>query len=415
MRKDWDQRARENARYYVANGREQWTDEEYFRSGESNVEQQILNDISNVCQGKDPRQMRVLEIGCGTGRMTRTLAKVFGEVYAVDISGEMVRQARIALRDFPNAHVFQNSGNDLSAVREALGGAPLDFAFSFIVFQHIPSREVIENYVREVHALLRPGALFKFQVQGEPGDGDVMNSWFGVPYTEKQARDLAERNGFEMRYQDGVDGQYYWLWFFKSGGEEYFRSGEADVEREILSDRQNVCQGKDPKQMRVLEIGCGMGRITRALAQVFGEVYAIDSSPEAARQARAALRDFPNAHVLQDNGRDLSVVREAAAGVPIDFAFSYEAFQSIPSREAIENYVRETVSLLRDGALFKFQVRGEREESGPRGQRGAEFPEVEARRMAERCGFEMRYHHFGADRQHYWLWFFKNGERGTAR
>ena len=44
-----------------------------------------------------------------------------------------------------------------------------DFAFSVIVFQHIPSREIIENYVREVHRLLRPGALFKFQVQGCAG------------------------------------------------------------------------------------------------------------------------------------------------------------------------------------------------------------------------------------------------------
>ena len=42
-----------------------------------------------------------------------------------------------------------------------------DFAFSTIVFQHIPSREIIENYVREVGRLLRPGALFKFQVQGD--------------------------------------------------------------------------------------------------------------------------------------------------------------------------------------------------------------------------------------------------------
>ena len=36
---------------------------------------------------------------------------------------------------------------------------PYDFAFSTIVFQHIPSREVIYNYVREVNRLLRPGAL----------------------------------------------------------------------------------------------------------------------------------------------------------------------------------------------------------------------------------------------------------------
>ena len=74
MRRDWDQRARENARHNVASGREQWSDEEYFRSGEINVEREILTDLGNVCQGRDPKQMRVLEIGCGTGRITRALA-----------------------------------------------------------------------------------------------------------------------------------------------------------------------------------------------------------------------------------------------------------------------------------------------------------------------------------------------------
>ena len=37
--------------------------------------------------------MSVLEIGCGAGRLTRALANFFGEVYAVDISGEMVKRA----------------------------------------------------------------------------------------------------------------------------------------------------------------------------------------------------------------------------------------------------------------------------------------------------------------------------------
>jgi len=215
MRQDWDKRARENARYYVHTGQEQWSDEDYFRSGEINVEREILTDMGNVCQGMDPAQMCVLEIGCGTGRITRALAKQFGEVYGVDISGEMIRQAQIALRDYPNARVFQNNGRDLDGVREALGGRPVDFAFSYIVFQHIPSREVIENYVRGVYDLLRPGVLFKFQVQGHPEDESRLDSWHGASFTEKQAGAMAERCGFEMRYNHGAGDQYYWLWFFK--------------------------------------------------------------------------------------------------------------------------------------------------------------------------------------------------------
>ena len=65
----------------------------------------------------------MLEIGCGAGRVTRAFAGFFGEVYAVDISREMVRQAREAVVGFPNTHVIRNNGKDLSAVRR-IGGAP---------------------------------------------------------------------------------------------------------------------------------------------------------------------------------------------------------------------------------------------------------------------------------------------------
>jgi cyclopropane fatty-acyl-phospholipid synthase-like methyltransferase len=102
MRRDWDQRARENARYYVVTGQDRWSDEEFYESGHVTLEEDILNDLANVCQGIDPRDMRVLEIGCGAGRVTRALAGLFGQVYAVDISRRMVRQARRAVDGFPN-------------------------------------------------------------------------------------------------------------------------------------------------------------------------------------------------------------------------------------------------------------------------------------------------------------------------
>ncbi|HTC34444.1 MAG TPA: methyltransferase domain-containing protein [Bryobacteraceae bacterium] len=212
MRDDWDQRARENARYYVATGTKEWTDEQFFKSGEMNVAEQILNDMENICQGKPPAAMRVLEIGCGAGRVTRALAKVFGEVHAVDVSGEMVRQAALALHDRPNAFVYQNNGKDLTV----LPALEFDFAFSSIVFQHIPSREVIENYVREVHRLLRPGALFKFQVQGDSTlETQPDDTWLGVSFSERQAAAMAYRCGFDPRYRHGAGDQYFWLWFFK--------------------------------------------------------------------------------------------------------------------------------------------------------------------------------------------------------
>ncbi|HEX8814622.1 MAG TPA: methyltransferase domain-containing protein [Terriglobales bacterium] len=52
---------------------------------------------------------RVLDLGCGSGWATRLLARIvgegpegFGQVVGVDISDEMIRQARAASRDFEN-------------------------------------------------------------------------------------------------------------------------------------------------------------------------------------------------------------------------------------------------------------------------------------------------------------------------
>jgi len=224
MRRDWDRRALENARHYVATGQEEWSDADFFAAGEEELRNHILSDLGNICQGRDPKSMKVLEVGCGAGRVTRPLAQFFGEVYAVDISAHMVRQARRAVAQFPNAHIFRNNGSDLSVVcrhwwqRLGIGGQlQLDFAFSCLVFQHIPSRAVIENYLSEVNRLLRPGALFKFQVQGYTGmePSHLDDSWIGQAFSPEDIGQMAQSSGFELRYQHGAGTQYYWLWFFK--------------------------------------------------------------------------------------------------------------------------------------------------------------------------------------------------------
>jgi SAM-dependent methyltransferase len=233
LREAWNRRARENARHYVATGNTEWSDEEFFHSGEQTVSHYILTDMANVCQGRDPKSMRVLEIGCGAARVTRALAQLFGEVHAVDISTEMVERARLALAAFPNAHVYQNNGIDLSVVPDL----PFDFAFSTIVFQHIPSLEIIENYLREVSRVLRPGGLFKAEVRGgsialrnplfrvsrkvrlfledRSGWSLTAQMWVGASVSPEAAARMAERTGFELRHQDGVGELSYWLWLIK--------------------------------------------------------------------------------------------------------------------------------------------------------------------------------------------------------
>ena len=91
----------------------------------------------------------------------------------------------------------------------------MDFAFSSIVFQHIPSREIIENYVREVHRLLRPGGAVQIPGAGRTGGGRHRTQLGGRVVFRRGGAEMAERCGFELRHQYGAGDQYYWLWFFK--------------------------------------------------------------------------------------------------------------------------------------------------------------------------------------------------------
>jgi SAM-dependent methyltransferase len=214
MERDWDDRAIAAPEYYVANGQERWEQEEFFRSGEINVDNEILADPLAFRRGTEPRRMRVLEIGCGCGRMTRALAAAFAEVHGVDISGEMIGLARRNLSGLRNVFLYENNGSGLSG----LADRSFDFAFSFIVFQHIPSADVIESYVREVYRCLRPGAVFKFQVQGDAGMSRVGNdTWVGAPISLADAESLALRRGFDLILSSGEGTQCFWLWFRKPG------------------------------------------------------------------------------------------------------------------------------------------------------------------------------------------------------
>ena len=215
MKADWNARARENARHFVQNSTAQWEDREFFRSGEISVANEVLPDMYRICGGsRSPRDLRVLEIGCGVGRMTRMLARVFGQVTGVDVSEEMIEQARRALVDSPNVELVTGNGLTL----DELPSNAFDFAFSFIVFQHVPSLDVIRSYCKEVFRVLKPGSLFKFQVQGHTSLKNEPDTWLGVAVSQDDTVDLARDSGFVIERAEGARTQYFWLWFGKPWG-----------------------------------------------------------------------------------------------------------------------------------------------------------------------------------------------------
>jgi SAM-dependent methyltransferase len=225
MREDWDRRARENAFHYVASGRTNWTEEEFRASGEQSVRELILDDQARLCPDGDWKAKTMLEIGCGAGRMTRRLADVFGEVHAVDVSGEMLRIARERLADKPNVHLHQIDGRTL----EPLGERRFDLVFSTIVFQHIPDLSAIESLVEDAVHHVVAGGILKLHFQGDQSIGVAeRDTWLGATVSALDVVRWCADYGLGLVWSSGVGTQEMWVWL-RAGAES-----DALAERELL-------------------------------------------------------------------------------------------------------------------------------------------------------------------------------------
>jgi ubiquinone/menaquinone biosynthesis C-methylase UbiE len=100
-----------------------------------------------------------LEIGCGIGRVLQHLAASCTELHGIDISAEMIEQARQRLEHLPNVHLHVGNGYDL----EPIADDSLDLVFSQFVFQHTP-KTTVYNYIVEARRVLRTGGVLRFQV-----------------------------------------------------------------------------------------------------------------------------------------------------------------------------------------------------------------------------------------------------------
>ncbi|HWQ31556.1 MAG TPA: methyltransferase domain-containing protein [Blastocatellia bacterium] len=209
MKRDWDARAREDAKWYINTVRRGQSEEEFDATCRHDIENFILADLPVLTGGRDPRTLRLLEIGCGIGRMTRHLARLFGEVHGTDVSGEMIRLGRERLRDCPNVFLHETSGCDFAAFPDA----HFDLIFSAYVFQHIPSAEVIRANIRDAYRVLKPGGIFKFMAAGISSEEYAQmpkDTWTGAPFAEADSRQIARELGAQLMSVVGEGTQYFW-------------------------------------------------------------------------------------------------------------------------------------------------------------------------------------------------------------
>ena len=201
MRADWNERAGEDAYYYVAFGRREQDDEEFFASG-SDIVKGMEFELKRL-RGRDA----ALEIGCGPGRLLRPLSRHFTQIHGVDVSDQMIRMAEERLRDTPNAHPHHTSGSDLALFPDE----KFDFVYSYAVFQHIPSREVVFSYLREARRVLKSGGVLRCQMNGLPPHARQYDTWSGVRITEDEIRAFTREQDLQLLVIEQIWTQYMWI------------------------------------------------------------------------------------------------------------------------------------------------------------------------------------------------------------
>ena len=99
--------------------------------------------------------------------------------------------------------------------------------------------------------------------------------------------------------------------------------------------------GADPRGGLCVEVGCGPGRMTGALAERFDRVLALDVSPAMLDQARANVA-APNVKFQLVSGDQLDGLDHGIA----DAVICYLVLQHLPARRVIESYLREFARVL---------------------------------------------------------------------
>lgn len=132
--------------------------------------------------------------------------------------------------------------------------------------------------------------------------------------------------------------------------EEFFAYG-----REEIAGALEVARRLHPALATgsALDFGCGVGRLSQALAAHFDTVTGIDIAPSMIEQARehAARAGVGNCTFVLNDRDDLSVLDDGS----VDFVYSRIVLQHIPPPYA-ERYIGEFVRVLRPGGLALFQV-----------------------------------------------------------
>lgn len=158
--------------------------------------------------------------------------------------------------------------------------------------------------------------------------------------------------------------------------EEFFRTGVEEIERVLAS----IGSLRLPLRRRTaLDFGCGVGRLTQALAAHFQEVWGVDIAPSMIRRADEYNRYRERCRYVLNSRPDLAVFGDGT----FDFVYSNITLQHLEPQYA-KGYIAEFLRAAWSGGLVVFHQTSEHRpsEAGAGGLRARVKAVVPARLLS---------------------------------
>lgn len=129
--------------------------------------------------------------------------------------------------------------------------------------------------------------------------------------------------------------------------DEFFATGRAEIEQVLA-----VVDGLELplERGRTLDFGCGVGRLTRALADRFDTAVGVDISEAMVGTARELNADVVGCEFRVNASADLRQFDDGE----FDFVYSSLVLQHLPDRELVNGYVAEFLRVVAPAGLVVF-------------------------------------------------------------
>ncbi len=136
--------------------------------------------------------------------------------------------------------------------------------------------------------------------------------------------------------------------------EEFLRTGEEEI-AQVLEEARLLYPQLNTQ--RALDFGCGVGRLSQALAAEFAQVDGVDIAPSMLAQAREINRHGDRCQYHLNQNPDLRLFADGS----FSFIYSNITLQHMPP-ELAQGYIREFCRLLQSDGLLVFQLPSQRKQ-----------------------------------------------------